>query len=43
MARWCIDGRAASPAKLRGFDADGYAFDAEASAPDRLVFRRRLA
>ena len=25
---------------LRGFDVDGYAFDASASEPDRLVFRR---
>ena len=43
MARWAIQHRVRSVAALRGFDADGYAWDADASAPDRLVFRRRQA
>jgi uncharacterized protein len=42
MARWAIEQRVRTPAALPGFAADGYAFDAAASAPDRLVFRRRL-
>lgn len=43
MARWAIEHRVKTPKKLEGFDADGYAFDAAASTPDRLVFRRRTA
>jgi len=43
MARWAVQHRVASPRKLEGFDLDGYAFDAGASEPDRLVFRRRIA
>lgn len=43
MARWAIDHRVDSPARLAKFQADGYACDADASAPDRLVFRRRVA
>lgn len=42
MARYCIDQRASAPEQLHGFDAAGYAFDAGASAPARLVFRRRV-
>jgi hypothetical protein len=41
MARHAIVRRVATPEGLRGFDAEGYAFAAAASAPDRLVFRRR--
>ncbi|MDQ2780093.1 MAG: peroxide stress protein YaaA [Pseudomonadota bacterium] len=41
MARHAIRKRARSLRALQSFDADGYAYDAEASAPDRLVFRRR--
>ncbi|MEY8877069.1 MAG: peroxide stress protein YaaA [Leptothrix sp. (in: b-proteobacteria)] len=41
MARWAITQRAGTPEALTGFDADGYAWDRAASAPDRLVFRRR--
>jgi hypothetical protein len=41
MARHAIRTRAATPEALRGFDAEGYAFDDAASVPDRLVFRRR--
>ena len=42
MARYCIDQRATAPEQLHHFNAAGYAFDAAASAPERLVFRRRL-
>jgi uncharacterized protein len=42
MARHVVRHRLASPDALTGFDADGYAHDAAASEPDRLVFRRRL-
>ncbi|AVP58454.1 peroxide stress protein YaaA [Pulveribacter suum] len=41
MARWAIQQRASTPRQLEGFAEQGYAFDAAASAPDRLVFRRR--
>lgn len=43
MARWCIEQRVASVAKLRRFAEQGYALAPEVSAADRLVFRRRLA
>lgn len=43
MARWCIRERVASVAKLRRFAEDGYAFEADVSDDERLVFRRRLA
>ncbi|MBI5925580.1 MAG: peroxide stress protein YaaA [Aquabacterium sp.] len=42
MARHAILKRAQKPADLLDFDADGYAYDASASEPDRLVFRRKL-
>lgn len=42
MARYVITRRLRRVADLTGFDLDGYAHDAAASAPDRLVFRRRL-
>ncbi|CAG1017443.1 Peroxide stress resistance protein YaaA [Burkholderiaceae bacterium] len=42
MARHVIRQRIATPKRLESFAADGYAFDAGASAPERLVFRRRL-
>ena len=41
MARHAVQQRARRPDQLHSFDADGYAFDAGASAPGRLVFRRR--
>lgn len=41
MARYAITRRIATPAGLQGFDLDGYGFDAAASVPQRLVFRRR--
>lgn len=43
MARHAITQRIETPEDLTGFDADGYRFDAGASEPDRLVFRRRVA
>ncbi len=41
MARHAIKKRVTTPAGLKRFDAEGYGFDAAASEPDRLVFRRR--
>jgi len=40
MARWAVQHRAATPQALERFDLEGYAFDAAASRPDRMVFRR---
>lgn len=42
MARYAITHRVATPGKLEGFNLEGYAFEAAASGPDRLVFRRRV-
>lgn len=42
MARWAAQHRAATPHKLQGFDAEGYAYAPAASTPDRLVFRRKV-
>jgi uncharacterized protein len=41
MARYAIAHRVASVKKLQAFNSDGYGFDAAASEPDRLVFRRK--
>jgi cytoplasmic iron level regulating protein YaaA (DUF328/UPF0246 family) len=41
MARYAIERRIETPRKLQGFDVAGYAFDANASQGDRMVFRRR--
>lgn len=43
MARHIIVNRITTVDGVRGFDAEGYGYVADASAPDRLVFRRRLA
>lgn len=43
MARHAVVKRARQVKDLLDFDAEGYAHDAAASTPDRLVFRRRLA
>ena len=43
MARHAVTQRVRQPQQLEGFEAEGYAFDASASAPDRLVFRRRTS
>ncbi|MDB5732725.1 MAG: hypothetical protein JWQ03_2620 [Variovorax sp.] len=42
MARWAALHQAATPGRLQGFDLEGYGFDASASAPERMVFRRRI-
>jgi uncharacterized protein len=41
MARFAIQQRLRLPRGLQAFRADGYAFEAAASEPDRWVFRRR--
>ena len=43
MARYAITQRVTQVARLRDFDLEGYAYAAEASTPDRLVFRRSAA
>jgi cytoplasmic iron level regulating protein YaaA (DUF328/UPF0246 family) len=43
MARHVITHRLGDPQALQGFDLGGYRFEASASEPDRLVFRRRTA
>ncbi len=43
MARYAIEKKIGTVKKLESFNAEGYRFDAGASEPDRLVFRRRLA
>ncbi|MEY3095909.1 MAG: peroxide stress protein YaaA, partial [Pseudomonadota bacterium] len=40
MARYAIEQRVSHPDDLLGFAAEGYAFDAKASAPLKPVFRR---
>ena len=40
MVRYAVQNKLATVEKLKGFDAEGYGFDAAASTPDRLVFRR---
>jgi cytoplasmic iron level regulating protein YaaA (DUF328/UPF0246 family) len=40
LARWAVQQRIDQPQDLQAFDRDGYAFDAMASEPERLVFRR---
>lgn len=42
MARYAAQQRVVLPEQLKGFDAEGYAFDAAASEPLRLVFRRKV-
>jgi len=42
MARYAIEHRLVQPEQLRGFDSEGYAFDAARSEPQRYVFRRRV-
>ena len=43
MARYAITQKVKTPAALEKFNLEGYAFDPEVSAPDRLVFRRKQA
>lgn len=40
MARWLCEHRIADPDQLKGFDSDGYAYDAAASEADRWLFVR---
>lgn len=42
MARHAVLKRVETPRKLESFNLEGYAFDAGASQPERLVFRRRI-
>ncbi len=42
MARYAIQKRITTVKKLESFNVEGYAFNAAASEPDRLVFRRKL-
>jgi cytoplasmic iron level regulating protein YaaA (DUF328/UPF0246 family) len=42
MARYAIQQRAVLPHQLHGFDLEGYRYDAAASTPARLVFRRKM-
>ena len=42
MARYAALHKVTTPARLQGFDLEGYAFAPSASAPDRLVFRRSV-
>ncbi len=43
MARYAVQHRVASVARLEAFDSEGYAFADKVSTPDRLVFRRKAA
>ncbi len=43
MARFAVTHRIATPGKLQAFNLEGYAYDAAASRPERLVFRRAAA
>jgi len=43
MARYATLNQVNHPDGLRAFNLDGYAYAAEASCPDRLVFRRKIA
>jgi len=43
MARYAVEKKVATVSKLEGFSAAGYRFAPAESAPDRLVFRRKLA
>jgi cytoplasmic iron level regulating protein YaaA (DUF328/UPF0246 family) len=40
MARYAATHQLVTPQQLESFDAEGYAFDARESQPERLVFRR---
>ncbi len=42
MARFAATHRVVTPQQLQAFDAEGYGYDAAASGPARLVFRRHL-
>lgn len=40
MTRWMIDNRIDDPEAMKGFDYDGYKFDADASSADAWTFQR---
>ena len=42
MVRYAVEKKATTVKKLEGFNAEGYRFEAALSAPDHLVFRRKL-
>ncbi len=42
MVRYAIEKKVSTVKKLEGFNAEGYAFAASESKPERLVFRRKL-
>lgn len=42
MARYAATKQITTPKQLEKFNLEGYAFDAAASEPDRLVFRRKI-
>lgn len=42
MARYVVQHRIQSAKNLQRFDSEGYGYDAAASTPERLVFRRRV-
>ncbi|WP_374593344.1 peroxide stress protein YaaA [Aquabacterium sp.] len=42
MARYVVQHRIKSVKDLQRFDSEGYGFDAAASTPERLVFRRKI-
>jgi cytoplasmic iron level regulating protein YaaA (DUF328/UPF0246 family) len=43
MARYAVTHQCVQVDQLRAFDAEGYAWDAAESTPQRLVFRRKVA
>jgi len=43
MARYAVQNRIDEPEALKGFDSEGYRFDAKASNDTTYVFRRRIA
>lgn len=42
MVRYAVAHRIVTPQKIQGFNLEGYAFDAEVSSPERMVFRRKM-
>jgi hypothetical protein len=42
MARFAVTHQVSTPKQLEKFNLEGYAFAAQASEPDRLVFRRKI-
>jgi cytoplasmic iron level regulating protein YaaA (DUF328/UPF0246 family) len=42
MARFAATHQLVQPEQLRAFDTEGYAWSAEQSSPQRLVFRRHV-